>query len=279
SYITEASGNPVGGIRHGFTEADTLGLGFQMDLERLWGLTGGSLAVTMCSRSGADLSAIDVGNVFTVQEQWGGEGYKFIDLAYDQSLCEGHWDVKLGRIAANDDFLASPYYWAFLQNGIDGTPVGIFFSAPGMTAYPTATWGLRLKARPVEDVYVMAGVYNGDPHVGLNDRHGLDFTMRGPLFFITEAGHQPQRAQDATGLPGNYKVGFYYDGGRFTDFVVPVPGTAPPTTQGNYGLYFLADQVVYRPGGRGSKQALGLFASFIVAPQERITKMPFFFNG
>jgi len=27
------------------------------------------------------------------------------------------------------------------QNGFDGNPVGVFFNAPGMTAYPNATWG------------------------------------------------------------------------------------------------------------------------------------------
>jgi porin len=281
SFITECGGNPVGGIRHGFTEADNLGFGLNADLERLWGLHGGSLVLTMNSRSGASLSHIDVGNVFNVQEQWGGEVFRLVDMTYEQSLCDDRLDVKLGRMAANDDFLSSPYYWAFLQNGIDGTPVGIFFTVPGMTAYPVATWGLRLKARPVKEVYVMAGFYNGDPNVGLIDRHGVDFTLHGPLFFITEVGYQPNRDKDAPGLPGTYKVGYYYDGARFNRFVLPVPGATlpPPLPRGNFGLYFLADQVVYQRGGPDSKQDLGLFAAVIVAPQEFITTMPFFFDG
>ena len=50
-----------------------------------------------------------------------------------------------------------------MNNGIDGNPKGIFLNVPGTSAYPSAAWGARLRVRPTERTYVMAGVYNGDP--------------------------------------------------------------------------------------------------------------------
>ena len=56
------------------------------------------------------------------QAEANGFNARFIDLAYEQALFEDRFNVRLGRIAANNDFLTSPYYsWAFLQNGINGT--------------------------------------------------------------------------------------------------------------------------------------------------------------
>ena len=95
---------------------------------------------------------------------------------------------RVGRIATGDDFLVSPYNYIFVQNGFDGNPVGIFFNAPGMTAYPNATWGALLKVRPTERTYVMGGWYNGDPSTRANKHHGLDWSLDGQLFTIEEVG-------------------------------------------------------------------------------------------
>ena len=61
---------------------------------------------------------------------------------------------------------------------------------------------------------MMAGVYNGDPTLGDNDKHGVDWTMRGPLFAIGEVGLSINQEPGATGLPGNYKIGGYYQAGK-----------------------------------------------------------------
>ena len=98
-------------------------------------------------------------------------------------------ELRAGRIAAGDDFLVSPYNYVFVQNGFDGNPVGIFFNAPGMTAYPNATWGGLVKVRPIEQLYVMGGVYNGDVSIRANKHHGADWSMDGPVFAIGVGYH------------------------------------------------------------------------------------------
>ena len=117
----------------------------------------------MSERFGTSLSREDIGNVFTVQQVFGGPDVPARQRRPTSStLLDDRVEFSVGRIAAGDDFLVSPYNYVFVQNGFDGNPVGIFFNAPGMTAYPNATWGALVKVRPTERTYVMGGVYNGD---------------------------------------------------------------------------------------------------------------------
>src|SRR5215467_4361393 len=147
TFVTDIAGNVTGGKNQGVTHADNLGLDLLFDLDKLLGLQGGSFLASISQRSGANLSREHIGNVFTIQQVYGGQTFHLIDLAYQQKLFDDRIEVRLGRIAAGDDFLVSPYDWLFMQNAFCGNPVGIFFNAPGMTAYPNATWGSLLKVR------------------------------------------------------------------------------------------------------------------------------------
>ena len=98
---------------------------------------------------------------------------------------------EVGRIAAGDDFLVSPYNYVFVQNGFDGNPVGIFFNAPGMTAYPNATWGGLVKVKPTERMYVMGGFLQRRRLVSVPTRITVqDWSIEGPLLSIGEVGYQ-----------------------------------------------------------------------------------------
>jgi len=147
----------------------------------------GITLVSMSQRSGTSLSKEYVGNVFAIQQVYGGQTFHLIDVAHQQKLMDDRVEIRLGRIAAGDDFLVSQYDYLFMQNGFDGNPAGIFFNSPGMTAYPNATWGARLKVRSTERTYVMGGVYNGDPSIRKNAHNGADMSMNGPVFAIGEA--------------------------------------------------------------------------------------------
>ena len=276
TFVMDALGNPTGGMRQGFRQASNLGLDVQFDLDKLFGLGGASFDVSFSERFGSSLSKEDIGNVFSVQQVFGGETERLVNLAYQQRLLDDRVVVRVGRIAAGDDFLVSPYNYVFVQNAFDGNPVGVFFNAPGMSAYPTATWGGVVTARPTERTYVMGGLYNGDESIRANRQNGADFSMDGPLFAITEAGYRLNGAPGDTGLPGNYKAGFWYDDHEFTDFTTLGRGRAPGVTRGNWGFYGLFDQVLLRFGGPGSNRGFGITGSMLVSPDQSISQMPVF---
>jgi porin len=273
TFVTDSLGNPSGGNEQGFTTANNLGLDLNFDLEKLCGLEGGSFLLSMSYRFGGSLSANYIHNVFTVQQVFGGETFHFINMAYLQKLFDDRVEVRLGRIATGDDFLVSPYNYVFVQNGFDGNPVGIFFNSPGMSAYPNDTWGALVKVRPTARTYIMGGVYNGDPSIRANDKHGVDFSMDGPVFAIGELAYQPNSMPGDHGLLGNYKAGFWYDNSLFSDF------NTGEFERGNWGFYTMFDQVLVRFGEQKSHRGVGVAGSFLVSPDQSISQMPYFFTA
>lgn len=273
TFVTDSLGNPSGGQDQGFTSANNLGLDLNFDLEKLWNLEGASLLVSMSYRFGGSLSANYIHNVFTTQQLFGGETFRVVNVSYLQKLFDNRLELRIGRVAAGDDFLVSPYNYVFVQNGFCGNPVGIFFNSPGMTAYPNDTWGVRVTYRPTGRTYVMGGIYNGDPSIRSNDKHGVDLSLRGPVFAIGELGYQANSLPGDSGLIGNYKAGIWYDNSRFTDF------NTGELERGNWGFYTLFDQVLVRFGEQGSHRGFGIAGSFLVSPDESRSQMPYFFTA
>jgi porin len=289
TFVSDLAGNPVGGMRRGFTEADNLGLNVDLDLDKLYGLKGSSLQFSTSQRSGANLSAIDIGNTFTTQQVYGRETWQVINVAYLQKLLDDRVEWRIGRIAAGDVFVVSPYDYVFMQNAIDGNPVGIFFNAPGMSAYPNATWGAELKVQTTERTYVHGGVYNGDiEHTHELHHHGLDWSMRGPAFLIGEAVYQVNQLKDDPQYPGNYKVGIWYDGHSYQDFGTQVLGPKAPALgiasrqmDGNFGFYGLLDQVLIRFSSPDEPilRGIGVTGCMQAAPLQDRSQLPLFFEA
>ncbi len=279
TFVSDMAGNPAGGKSQGFAEANNLGLDLLFDLEKLLHLEGGSFFVSMSQRNGESLSKNRVGNVFTIQQVYGGQTFHLIDVAYKQKFLDGVMESSIGRLAAGDDFFVSQYNYLFMQNGFCGNPVGVFFNSPGMTAYPNASWGARLKVKPTQRTYFMGGVYNGDPAIRDIDHNGADMSMHGPVFVIGEAGYRLNGLPGDSRRLGNYKVGFWYDNAEFTDYNSVGQAAPASTKRGNWGLYTLFDQVLVPFGEPGSNRGFGVFGSFLVSPDESVSQMPYFFTA
>jgi porin len=273
TLVTDVAWNPSGGRAQGITQASNLGLDLLFDLDRIGGVEGGSVLVQFSQRFGNSLSKEYIGNVFNTQQVFGGETFRVVDVAYQQKLLDDRIEFRIGRIAAGDDFLVSPYNYLFMQNGFNGNPVGVFFNSPGMTAYPNATWGGMGKVKPTPRTYAMAGVYNGDPSIRDNNRHGVDLSLNGPLFAIVEIGYQVNGLQGDGPLLGNYKLGAWYDDATFSEFETSEP------QRGSWGFYGLFDQVLIPFGRPGSNRGFGIFGSLQFAADPNIAQMPFFFTA
>ena len=277
TYVADIAGNPTGGKSQGVAYSDNIGLDLLFDLDKIIGLEGGSFLVSMSQRNGDSLSGERVGNVFTIQQNYGGQTFHLIDVAYQQKLLDDDVEFRVGRIAMGDDFLVSPYDYVFMQNAFCGNPKGIFINSPGATAYPGATWGALLKVKPTQRTYIMAGVYNGDPSIHSDDHNGADMSMNGPVFVIGEVGYQINGLPGESRLLGNYKLGFWYDNSDYTDY--NTVGFAQPagTKRGDYGLYAMFDQVLVSFGEPTSNRGFGIFGTFMASPDESVSQMPYFF--
>jgi porin len=283
-FITDPFVNTTGGRRQGFSEYDLLGVDLLIDTKKFLGLPGGELRIGFCNNSGTALSQKYVGNNFPVQlADVADANPRLTYLRWAQSLFDDKLNILFGRLTINsvygEEFAGSQYFKAFTSVVFNLVPIGIFLNAPGAFGYPLATWGTRVKFEPVESFYVMAGCYNGDPGVKEGDRHGVDFTLRGPPFAIGELGYRWNYGKDARGLPGNLKVGAYYNAGDAEVFSSALAGGTSETARARYGFYTVGDQALVRWGDPAVKRHLGAFASFVCAPDERVNQLPYFFDA
>ncbi len=275
SYAADLQGDASGGLRKAVRYFQNIGFDLQLDLEKLVGLEGAGFNLSVSSRSGRSLTQDAVGNVFDVSQLCCGATIRLVNVAFEQRFLNGKVDLAIGRIATGDVFLTAPIYCRFVSSAFCGNPVGVFFDVP-YSAYPTATWGVRATVRPVPELYLMAGFYDGDPNLGRNDVHGLDWSWRSGVgnLLSGELGLRLGQHGEATELPGNFKLGGFWHTGPFTDL-----GGSGRTERGNGGFYLLLDQMVYREAGKGALQGLTSFVSLLFAPDDSLSQVPFFMNG
>src|SRR5262245_39525010 len=280
-FITDPYVNASGGRRQGFSEYDLLGADLILETDKLVGWPGGDFHIGFANNSGVSLSKRYVGNNFPIQlADVATPNPRLTYLSYTQTLFDDKMSVRFGRLTINsvygEEFAGSQYFKAFASVAFDLVPLGIFFNAPGAFGYPLTTWGARVKLEPVESFYAMVGCYNGDPALKAPGSDGVDFSFRGPAFVIGEVGYRRNYGAAAPGLPGNVKLGAYFNGGNAPVFDA---GAAGQTAQARYGFYVVGDQALARWGDPAEKRHLGAFVSFVCAPDQRVNAVPYFFDA
>jgi porin len=280
--------NVAGGEIPGGTYADNIALDVNLDLERILGIPATSLLVKGSKRDGLSVSERFIapsqgGNVFTVQELYGGQNVKLANFQFNTLLLDNRLDLAYGRLIANDDFLRSPLYCQFVNNSFCGSPKAVFLQNPfTFTAYPVATWGARARYDTAGRAWTFqAAVYDGDPEgkggnpasAGHND-HGTSWglgdngvTLAGEIHY-----HTNRDSKDA--LPGVFKLGGYYMTGDFQD----VARVDNATKTGNAMGWLLADQMLYREKP-GAERGLWGFGALVFSLTNDTNPMTWYFNA
>lgn len=285
TYTCDVLGNVTGGNMQGARYDHSMGWDVNFDLEKLAGMIGTQFHVSGLWRSGQNLSKATIGNDIVVSTIYGHEQFRFYFLYLEKDLFDKRLNLRFGRIAAGDDFAASPVYSVFVSNAVDGVPISIpinlFF-----TVYPTATWGARARYNINDDFYLLSGIFDGDKGVERDEMYGLDFSLRlkEGLAFAQEIAYSPKKGIGPNFLPGNYKAGIYYNGAVRRDLYSDVNGSSYALTGldrkkhvGDYNIYMHADQMIYREKGT-LDQGLIPFVVATLGSQD-INKFPFFLTG
>jgi porin len=280
SYQTDLLANPIGGESQGLAYAGLMELSLDFDLETIAGLRGTSFFIAGYWASGDDLSDTDIGNVIDVSQVFSGRTVGLAQMYFEQQWLDGALDVTLGRLSPGDDFATSDLYADYVSEGVNENPFAIAENVASFMADPMAIWGMRAIARPTGQIRLGAGVYNADPDVTRDGRHGVDFALnpQDGVLVIAQAGYQWNQADDDTkgatttddGMPGSITFGGYFDSSDF-DFL----DGSGRGRDGNYGFYLLADQMVYREGRAGSDQGLTPWGALTLAPDDKINTIPF----
>lgn len=277
----EVFGNVTGGIRRGAAYNGLTMLSLGLDTGKALGWQGGTFNVSAFQIHGRNLST---DNLLTLQTASGIEAQRSTrlwELWFQQSFLGGKLDVKIGQQSLDQEFILSAGSGAFINTAAGWPLVPSVNLYAGGPAYPLASLGVRLRAQPFEGVTVLLGVFDDNPPGGpFFDDSALREASQSGTKFNTGTGAlvigEVQYALTAP-APGTYKLGFYYDSGKFFDQRFDTQRTllADPLSDGtrltrrhNYGVYGVVDQTVWRPTEDGP-QSLGVFARAMGAPDDR----------
>ena len=269
-YTNNLAGNPVGGERRGFTYADSTQFGVNLDFEKLVGWEGLKFSASAFDRNGRSLSDESIGNVFTVQQVYGGETFSFYSLYFEQEFAGGNGSLKVGRFATGDDFATSPIYGLYMNYGIDSNPQALAL-IPGFSTSPEAVWGAQIRFDPAPDWRVFAGVFQSTT-LNLYSGHGFDWEMnsRDGILMIGQVGWSPEigKSESGGGLPGNYWFGAF----------ASTPQRGPSASPAAHGFYWHADQMLFREKSNGA-EGLAAWAVFVLTQPQATTPVPFQINA
>lgn len=271
-YSATILGNPAGGMSKGVKYAGLLNVYLDFDLEKLLKLGGTRFVVSGAWAFGENLSARDIGNFFTVSNDFNGKFIGLYQLFIESNLWNDRLTIAVGRMGIGDDFSTADVFGIYVSSVVNANPISLTYNIPAYLSNPDAALGARLRVKPSRDIYIAAGVYNADPDAAVNQRVSIDFdfTFNDGVILISEIGYTPGRSAGSAGLPGDYKFGAYYDTGKFDEL-----SGEGNKRDGNYGFYIVTDQMVYSEPGKES-QGLTLWAAATYAPEEEINVFPFF---
>src|SRR5262245_11913445 len=259
TYGVNLAGNPVGGLEQDVTYTDDQSWGADFDLEKLFRLEGTAVRLSFNNRDGVSLSS-DMGALFAVQQLFGGgERPRLMELAISQDFLGGKLNVRGGRVLGASDFATSPLWCEYMNQAMCGN-LGNLGKNITFSFYPVASWGGRIQWKPDDSgrFLVQAGVFEANPTL-VND-NGFDWSTSGAIGTVTIGEFWYTPGAEHGDLPGHYKLGAYYSSADVPDLYFDADGRSyvesgqPPLEHsGQSGVYFLADQVVYREAEEGNQ--------------------------
>ena len=242
NYTTEVWGNTVGGLKQGAIYTGLLEFGANVDLEKLIGWKGASIHNNWFWLSGRDASEDLVGNFLTISSIAGFNTLRMDELWFQQNLLDDRISIRLGQIRADTEFVISESSLLFL-NATLGFPAFMYTNLPdGGPVYPMGTLGIRLALTPVQWFAFQTAIFEGNKFPQDVNRHGFRYRLNQKFgyFWINEAKFLWFGNEGSSGLPGTFKVGAWFHTAKFAN---PNDGEL---LDGNYGFYFIFDQMLYR---------------------------------
>jgi porin len=275
SYTTQLLTDPGGQGGQQYAYAGTVALSITWDFGKLFGVSGLSFHISGSQSSGTNLSA-DIGNLFTVASAYSGHGLNLDEIYLQQQGLNQHLTLAIGRLAPANTFATLPVYGNYVNAGINSYPGSIGANEKPFTSSPVGVeWGAQGLYYVRPDIQVGVGVYTTNAIAATGGQHGLnfDFQPSNGVLTVGQINYLYNQAANATGMPGQYSLGAYYDSSKFPSL------TGSYSVFDNYGLYAMAQQMVYRPGGPGSQQGLTLWATVTYAPKQEVNQIPWFLGG
>jgi porin len=294
TQISEVMGVASGGIRRHAIADGRLQGDLNIDGNALLGLPGLTAhAQTWILQGGQGISRCCVGNIATISNIEARPSARLFTLWVQQSFLDDKASLRVGKLAADDEFAASSNS-ALFMNSAFGWPTFMGSNLPsGGPIFPLGGMGIRAKASLDGGWHVLGGVFAGDPAgSGTQDPlvvqdDGLYFGWTGGSFSILEVQFDPPEAEGEEPSNDRYHIGVWHHSGVFHDLGLDARGRslADPSGTGlarrygdNFGIYAMADVTLWAPRDDSGRKLSG-FVTIGIQPEDRNPIAPFFSLG
>jgi porin len=282
TYIGEGLGNPTGGAKQGAAYEDRINFAADVDFEKLIGLKQLTFHANLFQIDGGGLSRGALLNYLVVSGIEALPTTRLYEIWFEQK-----WGTKValraGQLAADTEFMTAKYTDVFTNASL-GWPAGFSLNMPsGGPSPPLATMGTRLRADISDNLTLIGGAFDGDAagpgpdDPQLRDRYGINFRVNDPPLVLAEAQFLWNGKKGDPGLDGKFKIGGWRHFGTFTDerfassgltLADPASGSVPANLSGDFGVYSVFEQKVYRVG-HDDDRGIGVFARASYSPPDR----------
>ncbi|WP_027579868.1 carbohydrate porin [Bradyrhizobium sp. Ai1a-2] len=261
----ESVGNLSGGNRNTAANAGQLWFGAKLDMEKLVGIPGGTVGVTLVQRFGDNLnSEAGIPALQLTNEVFGrGNILRLTQLYYSQKLFDDQLELKGGRLPVGSDFFFGLCEFINLTfcGGQPGNIQGGY-----IYNWPVSQWAGVVHYKFAKDLQFSVGVYDSNPNY-LTTSEPSTYALPGvpsskPVSGVlvpVELTWSPSGA-----LYGTWRLGGWYDSqstidGGLPGIIVTIPGVGGVPDQnlgdqrGRYGVYesILQRLTVDGPGALG----------------------------
>lgn len=265
TYYAETFGNK-GGLREVSEYDGLLALNLNADMNRLGLWEGLCFHTSGFQIHGNGITNENIGSLVPVSNIEARSATRLFELWFEQHLFHGVLSVRLGQLAADQEFILSNGA-NFLLDSTWGWPSIAANDLPsGGPAYPLATPGVRVAIAPNDRLSLLIGVYNGDPATPdctnsdpqVCNSNGLEFTLDSPALLLAEGAYNYRQSQD---LAGTIKIGGWNYFGTFAG-----EQSVPDSASGIWGIYGIVDQLLWQSSAIDHPKSVGLFARVAGAP-------------
>jgi porin len=263
-YVADLEGNPRGGEEQAWAGWGRFRGTIDADLGRAVGAKGLTFHATGVWQFGANLGA-KIGTIANPSGLVSAHAGRLDSWWLQQALCNSKVFVKIGQFAGLDFYGDQEDGASYIIEPLDYA-MGNLFSTTHESFNPAATPAAEIRFAPTMNFYVKSAALAGNRDPYVQDPTGFHFKIADTPVFVYEIGYvieppKSNRSHIAKTYPGKYKFGAAYNGGKVQNAITG------RQSQGNYLLYAMANQAVYR-STPGLNRGLDLDFGFDWSPSE-----------
>lgn len=273
--VNEFAGSVSGGQERGVGNSYALPFGADLDMDRMVGLKGSFIHVSMNVSRGTSLAADHAGNAISFQTRYKAvQNLRLAALAIEQNLFGGKVNISGGRVSPLTYFNQSNLYCTFQNNSVCFNPAVVPIQDRALGFFPYGTWGGRIKVTPSKGFYVQAGIFEANP--SLNVTNGFDWSTR------NATGHQTafelgfQSSDPKARNPWHLRIGGYHNTSDVADPYLNTAGRpriaaggSALVHDGQAGGYVMGDAVAAHLGGN-EKRPVTVFGGVIASTNDYV---------